>query len=337
MNQRSFGKSDNSVSEVGLGTWQIGGSWGEVSDEDALAILQDAVENGVNFFDTADVYGDGRSENLIGRFLQQSSADVFVATKLGRAAVPDGKEAFSLDAMRAHTEASLRRLKTEALDLTQLHCLPKGVLERGEVFDSLRALKAEGKIRGFGASVESVKEALICLEQEGLDSLQIIFNIFRQKPIDELFEAARAKSVSLIVRLPLASGLLSGKFNRDSHFGTEDHRNFNREGAAFNVGETFAGLPFEKGVELADALKPMLPENITMAQMALRWILDFPSVTTVIPGASNRAQVSANVSAAALPPLRIPNKMSGAALNLCLSAVEVQECLNRFWTKACGY
>lgn len=301
MNKRQFG--DAQVSEVGLGTWQIGGSWGEVSEDESLAILREAVANGVTFFDTADVYGDGRSEKLIGRFLQESGADVFVATKLGRGGKPGWPANFSLDAMRAHTEASLQRLGVESLDLTQLHCVPTEVLRQGEIFENLRVLRQEGKIRRFGASVESMEEALICLEQDGLASLQIIFNIFRQKPIDTLFAAAGAKGVALIVRLPLASGLLSGKFHKATHFEKQDHRNFNRDGQAFNVGETFAGLPFEKGVELADTLKPMVPAGLTMAQMALRWILDFPAVTTVIPGASNLRQVQSNVSASDAAPL----------------------------------
>jgi aryl-alcohol dehydrogenase-like predicted oxidoreductase len=307
MNQRLFGgaagaAAQTAVSEVGLGTWQIGGSWGEVSEDEALAILRQARERGVTVFDTADVYGGGKSESLIGRFLRETNSDVFVATKLGRSA-PGGPENYTLATMRAHTEASLARLGVEALDLTQLHCVPTEVLARGEVFDSLRALQQEGKIRRFGASVESMEEAHICLQQEGLASLQIIFNILRQKPIEALFEAAQQKGVALIVRLPLASGLLSGKMKRDTQFGPEDHRNFNRDGASFNVGETFSGLPFEKGVELADALKPLVPEGMTMAQMSLRWILDFPAVTTVIPGASSAAQVESNVSASALPPL----------------------------------
>ena len=302
MNQRVFGNGDTSVSEVGLGTWQIGGSWGEVSEDESLAILRQAASSGVTFFDTADVYGDGKSESLIGRFLREMGSDIFVATKLGRGA-PGWPENLSRESMRAHTEASLGRLGVEALDLTQLHCVPTQVLEQGEVFESLRALQSEGKIRRFGASVESMEEAHICLRQEGLASLQIIFNIFRQKPIDTLFEAARAKGVALIVRLPLASGLLSGKFSLGTRFGADDHRNFNRDGASFNVGETFAGLPFEKGVEIAEAIKPLVPQNMTMAQMALRWILDFPAVTTVIPGASSAAQVLSNVSASALPPL----------------------------------
>jgi len=303
MNQRAFGKTGIQVSEVGLGTWQIGGSWGEISEDDALAILQNAAQNGVTFFDTADVYGDGRSESLIGRFLQEKPSDVFVATKLGRSGNPGWPDNFSLDAMRMHTENSLQRLGLETLNLTQLHCVPTEVLRHGEVFNSLRTLQSEEKIQHFGASVESVEEALICLEQDGLASLQIIFNIFRQKPIAELFKKAQQEGVALIVRLPLASGLLSGKFSTSTQFDAEDHRNFNRDGQAFNVGETFAGLPFEKGVELADKIKPLVPEGMTMAQMALRWILDFPAVTTIIPGASSIAQVSSNVSASSLPPL----------------------------------
>jgi aryl-alcohol dehydrogenase-like predicted oxidoreductase len=303
MNKRAFGRSGTDVSEIGLGTWQIGSAWGDVSEEAALDILREAVQNGVNFFDTADVYGDGRSEKLIGQFLRESGADVFVATKLGRSSPPGWPGNFTLDAMRAHTEASLQRLGVESLNLTQLHCVPTEELRRGEVFDSLRTLQQEGKIQRFGASVESMQEALICLQQDDLASLQIIFNIFRQKPVVELFDAAQEKGVALIVRLPLASGLLSGKFHKDTQFPSDDHRNFNRDGQAFNVGETFAGLPFEKGVELSQKLKNLVPAGMTPAQMALRWILDFPAVSTVIPGAKNVEQVHANVAAAHLPPL----------------------------------
>jgi aryl-alcohol dehydrogenase-like predicted oxidoreductase len=274
-----------------------------VGEEESLEILREAVARGVNFFDTADVYGAGRSETLIGRFLKESDESVFVATKLGRFSPPGWPENFSYDTMRAHTEASLGRLGVESLDLTQLHCVPTEELRRGEVFEHLRALRDEGKIKRFGASVESVEEALICLRQEGLSSLQIIFNLFRQKPIDELFSLAQEKGVALIVRLPLNSGLLSGKFTKETQFAPDDHRNFNRDGQAFNVGETFGGLPFETGVELADALKEIVPDGLTMAQMALRWILDFEAVSTVIPGAKNVTQVQANVSASDLPPL----------------------------------
>ncbi len=300
MKQRQL--DNKQISEVGLGTWQIGGSWGEVSEDESLAILREAYGSGVNFFDTANVYGSGKSERLIARFLKESGAqDVFVATKLGRG--PNFPRDLGLETLRAHTEASLERLGVESLDLTQLHCVPTEELRRGEVFESLRTLKEEGKIQRFGASVESMEEALICLEQPDLTSLQIIFNIFRQKPIGELFEAAQQRGVALIVRLPLASGLLSGKITPETQFDKGDHRNFNRDGAHFNVGETFAGLGFEKGVELSQEFKSLVPEGLTMAQMAQRWILDFPAVTTIIPGASKHAQVAANVSVSELPPL----------------------------------
>ncbi len=299
MKQRQL--QNKSVSEVGLGTWQIGGSWGEVSEDESLAILREAYENGVNFFDTANVYGSGKSEQLIAKFLKQSGAkDVFVATKLGRGAdFPDVSEKI----LRDHTEGSLGRLGVETLDLTQLHCVPTEELRKGEVFETLRKLQSEGKIQRFGASVESMEEAHLCLQQDGLASLQIIFNIFRQKPIADLFDAAQQKGVALIVRLPLASGLLSGKITQNTEFDEGDHRNFNRDGASFNVGETFAGLGFERGVELSERLKPMVPAGLTMAQMSQRWILDFPAVTTIIPGASKSAQVQANVSVSALAPL----------------------------------
>jgi len=304
MKNRVFNGGDIEVSEVGLGCWQLGGGdWGDVSEDEAQAILRASAAQGVTFFDTADVYGGGRSESLIGKFLAQTSERFFVATKLGRAGDPGGTENFTRDAVRAHTEGSLRRLGVEALDLTQLHCLPPHVLEQGEIFEWLRELKQEGKIKRFGASVESMDEAQTCLRQEGLVSLQIIFNIFRQKPIDLLFDQARAARVALIVRLPLASGLLSGKYKQDTNFAPSDHRTYNRDGQAFNVGETFAGLPFDTGVDLADALKPLVPPGMTMAQMALRWCLDFPAVTAVIPGAKNPQMAEANAAASDLPPL----------------------------------
>jgi aryl-alcohol dehydrogenase-like predicted oxidoreductase len=303
MNHRLFDHMGTAVSEIGLGTWQLGGAdWGAVDENRALETLRAASESGVNFFDTADVYGLGRSERLIGLFLKESSEQVFVATKLGRFPEPGWPANFSLDTLRAHTEASLRRLGLKAVDLTQLHCIPIEVLRAGEIFDSLRVLKREGKIRGFGVSVETDEEALICLRQEELASLQIIFNIFRQKPI-EFFEMAKSKGVALVVRLPLASGLLSGKFTKATTFAETDHRNYNREGKAFNVGETFAGLPFEKGVELSAALNALVPDGMTMAQMALRWILDFDAVSVIIPGASKPEQARANATASDLPPL----------------------------------
>jgi aryl-alcohol dehydrogenase-like predicted oxidoreductase len=301
MHYRKFNHTNFACSEVGLGCWQLGADWGAVSDQEAHDILAKAIDSGINFFDTADVYGDGRSEKLIGSFLKSSKADVFVATKLGRRGIyPDN---YTEATIRAATEESLRRLQADALDLTQLHCIPTGVLRQGEVFDWLRTLKAEGKIQSFGASVESIEEAHICLQQDGLSSLQIIFNAFRQKPIAELFDTAKAKSVALIVRLPLASGLLGGKLTKQSGFAADDHRNYNRDGQFFNVGETFAGLPFELGVELADELRQLVPEGQTMAQWAMRWILDHDAVTVVIPGATQVQQVADNAFASELPPL----------------------------------
>lgn len=308
MNSRKLDSTDVAVSEVGLGTWQIGGSWGEVSEDEALQILRAAHENGVTMFDTANVYGGGKSEKLIGRFLKESGAKPFVATKLGR-----GGEKLTLEGLREATEKSLSNLGVESLDLTQLHCIPTEDLRHGEVFEHLRTLKSEGKIQRFGASVESMEEAHICLQHDGLSSLQIIFNLFRQKPIEDLFEAAKSKNVGLIIRLPLASGLLSGKMTKDTEFDANDHRNFNRDGDSFNVGETFAGLPFEKGVELADELKSMVPEGISMAQWSQRWILDYDAVTTIIPGASKQSQIESNVGAAELTPLgdETHDKLSG--------------------------
>lgn len=303
MKSRTFGKTGVSVSEMGLGCWQLGGTdWGNVEDKTAFDILSAAIESGTDFFDTADVYGNGRSETLIGKFLKERKAKVFVATKLGRTAslYPDK---YTETNVRAATEASLQRLGVPTLDLTQLHCIPMEVMKRGEVFEWLRKLQREGKIRHFGASVESMDEALLCLEQPGLVSLQIIFNIFRQKPIHTLFAKAKQKGVAIIVRLPLASGLLSGKLTKQSQFPKNDHRNYNRDGQFFNVGETFAGLPYEKAVELADALKSLVPAGLTMAQMAQRWILDFDAVSVVIPGASRPDQARANADVSKLPPL----------------------------------
>ena len=305
MNYRDFSDTDIKFSEVGLGTWQIGGSWGDVNQDEAVKILQTAADNGVTFFDTADVYGDGKSETFIGEFLKTTDKKIFVATKLGRGSNPGWPDNFNLDVMRGHAKASADRLGVDTIELIQLHSLPTEVLREGKVFDNLRTLQSEGLIKNFGVSVESDEDALICLEQDGLKSLQMIFNIFRQKPITEVFDLAKAKNVAIIVRLPLASGLLTGKMNVNTHFDATDHRNFNRDGQAFNVGETFAGLPFEKGVELADELKTMLPEGMTMPQMALRWILDFDAVTTIIPGASRAEQVLSNVSASDLPPLSL--------------------------------
>ena len=303
MKTRVLGKTGFSAGEVGLGTWQLGGDWGDVTDAAALDTLRAAHDAGINLFDTADVYGAGRRERLIGRFLRETGAAVRVATKLGRFSDPGWPGNFSRAAVRGHTEASLQRLGVEALDLTQLHCVPPEELKRGELFGWLGELKAEGKIRAYGASVEAMDEALWCVEQEGCASLQIIFNIFRQKPIAALFARAQARRVALLVRLPLASGLLAGKVSQNTQFPATDHRNYNRDGQSFNVGETFAGLPFARGVELADALRSFVPPGLTMAELALRWCLDFEAVSVIIPGAKRPEQAVANARVSALPPL----------------------------------
>lgn len=305
MKTRAFGKETVQISEVGLGTWQLGSDWGDVDEKTAMETLAAAVESGVNFFDTADVYGLGKSERYLGKFLQDSGAKVFVATKLGRFPEPGWPENFTFEAFRNHTEASLQRLGLETLDLTQLHCIPSELLAQGEIFDWLRTLRDEGLIQRFGVSVESMDEALSCLDQDGLSSLQIIFNVFRQKPITTLFDMAKEKGVALVIRLPLASGLLSGKLTIHSEFDKSDHRNYNRNGEQFNVGETFAGIQFEKGAGLADELKSMAPANMTLAQMALRWILDFDAVSVVIPGSKKPEQVCVNAAVSDLAPLSL--------------------------------
>jgi aryl-alcohol dehydrogenase-like predicted oxidoreductase len=267
-----------------------------------LGILGAAADSGVTFFDTADVYGNGRSESLIGRFLKQSSKEIFVATKLGR--MPNlYPDKYTEKGVREAIEASLARLGVQALDLIQLHCVPTEVMRQSDIFEWLRKSQKEGKIRNFGASVESMDEALLCLAQPGLASLQIIFNIFRQKAIRVLFPKAIEKGVGIVVRLPLASGLLSGKFTKDTKFGASDHRNFNRDGQRFNVGETFAGIPFEKGVELAEDMKAFVPKGMSMVEMAQRWILDYEAVSVIIPGASSAAQAKENARISDLPPL----------------------------------
>ena len=301
MQLRKLGSGGLAVPEVGLGCWQLGGGWGNVWDNDiARKILECAYQSGVRFFDTADVYGDGASELSIGEFLRQHD-DVIVATKLGRGAIyPDG---YTRDTVRSATLRSIERLGASKLDLTQLHCVPLAVLRDGKIFAWLRELRDEGLIGHFGASVETVEEGLVCLEQHGLTSLQIIFNIFRQKPLQELLPRAQEKGVGIIVRLPLASGLLGGKMTKSTVFRAGDHRHFNRDGQQFNVGEPFAGIEFGAGIRLAEQIAAHVPENMTMAQMALRWILDHDTVSVIIPGASSPAQVQANCSAAQLPPL----------------------------------
>jgi aryl-alcohol dehydrogenase-like predicted oxidoreductase len=303
MRYRNF--KDTAISEIGLGTWQLGSAdWGTVSEENAFAILQTFVDGGGNFIDTADVYGSGISEKTIGRFLKTQEKPLFVATKLGRR--HDGlngwPQNFTYAGMRRHVESSLENLGQAALFLEQLHCIPTEELRSGEVFEHLRSLQQEGLIQHWGVSVETTEEALLCLEQEGLASLQVIFNLFRQHLVDEFFAKAAGKGVAIIARVPLASGLLTGKFTEATTFAPSDHRNYNANGEAFNTGETFSGIEFQKGVKLAKKMEQILPDA-PMAQAAIRWILDHPEVTTVIPGASSTSQVQANLSASAMPPL----------------------------------
>ncbi len=303
MKTRTFGKTPEKLSEIGLGTWQLGPDWGGVDEKTAQEILFSAAGEGITFFDTADVYGHGLSETRIGQFLKTQRKKIFVATKMGRFPRPGWPKNFSLYNFRTFIENSLQRLGVEIIDLMQIHCIPFDFLKKCELWEWISILKKEGKVRNFGLSVESMDEALYCLEKDEIVSLQIIFNIFRQKPISVLFDRAQEKNMALIVRLPLASGLLSGKITSSRHFSPEDHRYYNREGKAFNIGETFAGLPLEKGIEFVDEIKSFLPTGITMTQLALRFVLDFDAVTTVIPGATNVQQVKENASASLLPPL----------------------------------
>jgi aryl-alcohol dehydrogenase-like predicted oxidoreductase len=303
MHYRSF--KGTMISEVGLGTWQLGNAdWGVVNEADAFAIMQAFVDAGGNFIDTADVYGSGMSEQVIGRFLKTTNKEIYVASKLGRKS--DGTygwpQNFTYQSMKSHVQSTLANLGLPQLFLEQLHCIPTDELRKGHVFDHLKKLQDEQLIRHWGVSVETSEEALICLEQEGIASLQIIFNLFRQHVADEVFARAKEKDVAIIVRVPLASGLLSGKFSADYVFNETDHRNYNANGEAFNVGETFSGVPFKEGVELSQEISRLLPDPNT-SQWALRWILDHNGVTTVIPGATKISQVQSNTAASRLPSL----------------------------------
>ena len=303
MKQRNFGKEQIKVSEVGLGCWQIGAGWGTVKDDTAKDILRTALDQGITFYDTADVYGDGRSEKLVGEFFRKNREKVFIASKVGRTPdlYPDG---YTKEKVKYRIQKSLQRLQLEPLDLVQTHCIPRKMMEDGEIFEWLNDFKKEGLIRNFGASVETMEEAKICMRHPELYSLQIIFNIFRQNPAEEMLDKAKEKQIGIIARVPLASGLLSGKFTKESSFPLNDHRNFNKTGKYFNIGETFAGIPFDQGVELAKETKSFMPEEYTsMSQMALRWVLDHDAISVVIPGASKPEHVKLNASASDLQPL----------------------------------
>lgn len=301
MKYRELGNTGLKVSEVSFGTWAIGGSWGNTNDDEALKGLDKAIGEGVNFFDTADVYGDGHAEQLLAQATKGKKDDIYIATKFCRAGDIHDLETYSEARVRAYCEASLKRLERERIDLYQIHCPPMSVLQDGRVFEVLDKLQAEGKIRHYGVSVETVEEGLFCLGVPGVKALQVILNLFRQKPLTQLLPKAQEAGVGILVRLPLASGLLTGKFKPDTTFAADDHRSFNANGEQFNVGETFAGLPFAKGVELAAQLGWIAEGRGDMARAAMRWILDQPEVTCVIPGFRNVRQVEDNLGAIDVP------------------------------------
>jgi aryl-alcohol dehydrogenase-like predicted oxidoreductase len=303
MEKRDLGRTGRQVGVVGLGAWQLGADWGSVSEADALATLNAAVDAGVTFIDTADVYGDGRSERLVGSLLRsRSSADLFVATKMGRR-VPQEPSAYVLSNFRAWNDRSRANLGVDTLDLVQLHCPPTPVYSTDAVYDALDTLVAEQRIAAYGVSVETCAEALTAIARPGVASVQIILNAFRLKPLDAVLPAAAAAGVGIIARVPLASGLLSGRYDASTVFAADDHRAYNRHGEAFDVGETFSGVDFGVGLTAVKRLLPHVPEGMTMAQFALRWIIDQPGVSVVIPGARNPAQAQSNAAVAGLEPL----------------------------------
>jgi aryl-alcohol dehydrogenase-like predicted oxidoreductase len=298
MEQRTLGKTGRDVSVVGLGTWQLGADWGNVDPEQARAVLAASAEAGVTFFDTADVYGDGRSEQAIGAFLADNPGlDITVATKMGRR-LEQQPENYNLANFREWVDRSRRNLRTDSLDLVQLHCPPTAVYSNAEVYDALDTLVSEGAIKNYGVSVERTDEALEAMRHEGTASVQIILNAFRLKPLDEVLPAAKAAGVGIIARVPLASGLLSGKYNKDTSFAEDDHRNFNRSGDSFDVGETFSGVDYALGLKAVAEFEQLVPEGASTAQAAIAWIVAQEGVTSVIPGARNVEQARSNAAAA---------------------------------------
>ncbi|WP_026970756.1 aldo/keto reductase [Aliagarivorans marinus] len=302
MKLRTLGRSGLNVSEMGLGCWQLGDDFGPVDDQRAQAVLATADQVGINFWDTADVYGAGLSEQRLGQHIASNPGDRIIASKVGRdgALYPDG---YTKEKVQRNIEGTVKRLGVEALDLIQLHCVPTEVLKDGDMLAWMEDFQQAGLIKHFGVSVETMDEALFAVKHPKLTSIQTIFNVFRQDHINQLFPQAEANQVGIIVRLPLASGVLSGKFTSNQQFATSDHRNYNKDGAAFSVGETFSGVPFEQAVALADELKALCPEGYSLAQMSLRWLLDQPAVSSVICGASRAEQVRENASVSDLAPL----------------------------------
>jgi aryl-alcohol dehydrogenase-like predicted oxidoreductase len=301
MNYRELGRTGWKVSEISFGAWAIGGAWGSVDDAESMAALRAAVDCGVNFIDTADVYGMGRSERLIAELKRERKQQIVVATKAGRRLSPHTADGYNEKNIGAFIEDSLRNLATDCLDLVQLHCPPTDVYYRPELFGAMDRFVESGKIRFYGVSVERVEEALKALEYPNVQTVQIIFNCFRQRPADLFFEQAKRKRVGILARVPLASGLLTGKLNHDTQFAADDHRNFNRHGEAFDLGETFSGVDFEAGLAAVDQIRGLLPDGVSMAQFALRWILMFDAVTCAIPGGKRPSQVADNCAASDLP------------------------------------
>lgn len=300
MDERSLGTTGWDVTEIGLGTWNIGSDWGEVSEEEGRAAVRAALDEGIDFLDTADVYGDGRSERLIAEVLDDHDADPVVATKAGRRLDPHTADRYTRENLERFVDRSRENLETETLDLLQLHCPPTDTYYQPETFEALEALVEDGKLAHYGVSVERAEEGLKAIEYPGVETVQIIVNPFRQRPTELFFREAERRDVGVIVRVPLASGLLTGKLDEDTEFPEDDHRNYNRDGDAFDVGETFAGVPYEVGLEAVDALRPTVPEDWTMAQFTLRWILDHDAVSTVIPGSTSPDHIRQNVEAAGL-------------------------------------
>jgi aryl-alcohol dehydrogenase-like predicted oxidoreductase len=304
MNYRKLGKTNFLISEIALGTWQVGGKWGSpFNDKTADELINTAIDNGVNFIDTADVYENGLSETAVGRVVRSRSERVYVATKCGRHINPHVSEGYQPKVLQKYVEDSLKRMGLETLDLIQLHCPPNQVFYRPEIFEMFDRLKEQGKILNLGVSVEKVEEALKAIEYSNVTTVQIIFNLFRQRPSELFFKEAQKKDIGIIARVPLASGLLTGLFDSKTTFGEQDHRNFNRDGAAFDKGETFSGINYELGLKAVDALKALFPEATNLAPFALQWILSFNEISCIIPGASKESHVLSNLSVYDLPKL----------------------------------
>jgi len=327
MKYRALGRTGWKVSEISFGAWAIGGAWGQVDDAESLATLHAALDGGVNFFDTADVYGDGRSERLLARLKKERKEKFYIATKAGRRLPVQTTGGYSRKNLTAFVHRSLKNLNTDTIDLLQLHCPPAEVYYRPEVFGLLDEMVRAGKLRHYGVSVEKVEEALKAIEFPNVQSVQIIFNLFRQRPAERFFAEAQKRKVGILARVPLASGLLSGKMSRASRFAKDDHRNFNRHGEAFDRGETFSGVDFEMGLRAVAQLKKLVPPGASLAQFALRWILEFPAVTCAIPGAKRPAQVADNIAASDMPSL------SKASLNTIgeIYARQIKPLVHHYW------